>query len=136
MSRVIALDYGEKKTGVAETDPYQLIASGLCTIATSELMNFLIDYFAKETVETLVIGLSKDLKNQLNPIESNIALFITEFEKRNFGIKIERVDERFTSKMAFQTMIDGGLKKKKRRNKEIVDKISATLILQSYLERK
>lgn len=136
MPKVLAIDYGQKRVGIAVTDDLQIIASGLTTVHSKDVIAFLEDYLAKNNVECIVVGDPKDLKN--NPAES--ARFIEPFVKhlsRKFPhIKIERVDERFTSKMAFQTMIDSGLKKKARQNKALVDEISATIILQSYLESK
>lgn len=136
MPKILAIDYGQKRVGVAVTDDLQIIASGLTTVHSKDVITFLEDYLAKNNVECIVVGDPKDLKN--NPAES--ARFIEPFVKhlsRKFpNIKIERVDERFTSKMAFQTMIDSGLKKKARQNKALVDEISATIILQSYLEQQ
>lgn len=136
MSKILAIDYGQKRVGIAVTDDLQIIASGLTTVHSKDVIAFLEDYLAKNNVECIVVGDPKDLKN--NPAES--ARFIEPFVKhlsRKFPhIKIERVDERFTSKMAFQTMIDSGLKKKDRQNKALVDEISATIILQSFLEQK
>ena len=136
MPKVLAIDYGQKRVGIAVTDDLQIIASGLTTVHSKDVIAFLEDYLAKNNVECIVVGDPKDLKN--NPAES--ARFIEPFVKhlyRKFpNIKIERVDERFTSKMAFQTMIDSGLKKKDRQNKALVDEISATIILQSFLEQK
>lgn len=132
----MALDYGAKRTGIAVTDELQIIASGLTTIATNELLDFLIDYIEKENVETIVIGEPKRLHNEPSDIESEIIKFIQKLEKKLTSVSIARFDERFTSKMAFQTMIDSGLPKKKRKNKSLVDEISATIILQSYLSSK
>ncbi len=136
MPKILAIDYGQKRVGIAVTDDLQIIASGLTTVHSKDIIAFLEDYLAKNNVECIVVGDPKDLKN--NPAES--ARFIEPFVKhlsRKFpNIKIERVDERFTSKMAFQTMIDSGLKKKARQNKALVDEISATIILQSYLEQQ
>jgi putative Holliday junction resolvase len=136
MATVSAIDYGQKRVGIAVTDDLQIIASGLTTVVVQEVIHFIEDYFNKNEVECIVVGEAKDLKN--NPAES--ARFIEPFVKhlhRKFkAIKIERIDERFTSKMAFQTMIDSGLKKKARRNKALIDEISATIILQSYLAQK
>ncbi|MDN3593379.1 Holliday junction resolvase RuvX [Zunongwangia endophytica] len=133
MARVMALDYGVKRTGIAVTDELQMIASGLTTIATSELLVFLEDYFKKEKVETVVVGEPKQKDNSASESEVFITEFLKKFTEKFPNIKLVRVDERFTSKMAFQTMIDSGLKKKKRQNKALVDEVSATIILQSYL---
>ncbi len=136
MAKIVAIDYGQKRVGIAATDDLQIIASGLTTVHVKDIIPFLEDYLNKNEVECIVVGEAKDLQN--NPAES--ARFIEPFVKhlgRKFpSIKIERVDERFTSKMAFQTMIDSGLKKKARQNKALIDEISATIILQSYLEQK
>ena len=136
MPRIIAIDYGQKRVGIAETDDLQIIASGLTTLHVTEVIPFLEKYVLKHNVECVVIGEAKDLQN--NPAESArfIEPFVKHFSKKFPAIKIERIDERFTSKMAFQTMIDAGLNKKARQNKALVDQISATIILQSYLEQK
>jgi putative holliday junction resolvase len=136
MARILAIDYGMKRTGIAVTDELQIIASGLTTVNTSELLKFLKDYINKETVELFVIGEPKQMDNTASESEALILPFIAKLEKQIPNIPIARVDERFTSKMAFQTMIDSGLKKNQRKNKALVDEISATLILQSYLYSK
>ena len=133
MARVMALDYGVKRTGIAVTDELQMIASGLTTVDTPSLLNFLEDYFKKENVETVVVGEPKQKDNSASQSEIFIAEFLKKFTEKFPDMKLVRVDERFTSKMAFQTMIDSGLKKKKRQNKALVDEVSATIILQSYL---
>ena len=129
----MALDYGVKRTGIAVTDELQMIASWLTTVDTSSLLNFLEDYFKKEKVETVVVGEPKQKDNSASQSEVFIAEFLKKFTEKFPDMKLVRVDERFTSKMAFQTMIDSGLKKKKRQNKALVDEVSATIILQSYL---
>lgn len=136
MGRILAIDFGEKRTGIAVTDELQIIASGLTTVATEELTLFLSDYIAKEKVELFVVGKPKQMNNTDSESEQFIQPFLDTLQKKFPNIPIERVDERFTSKMAFQTMIDSGLKKKQRRNKALVDEISATIILQSYLYSK
>ena len=130
----MAIDYGRKRCGIAVTDPLQIIANSLTTVATKDLLTFILDYVKKENVETIVIGEPKDMQN--NPSESSryIEPFIGQLRKALPEMDIKRHDERFTSKMAFQTMIDAGLGKKQRQNKELVDTISATIILQSYME--
>jgi len=133
LGRVLAIDYGKVRTGIAVTDELKIIASGLTTVATDELLTFLKDYTKKENVEAFVIGKPKQLNNTDSESEVLIAPFVEKLQKAFPNIPINRVDERFTSKMAFQTMIDSGLKKKQRRNKGLVDEISATIILQSYL---
>lgn len=136
MPRILALDYGTKRTGVAVTDELQLIASGLTTVATSELFSFLKSYFSEETVELVLVGEPKQKDGTHSRVESEIAKFLVKFTETFPEIPLQRVDERFTSKMAFQTMIDSGLKKKQRQNKALVDEISATILLQDYLRQK
>lgn len=136
MARIIALDFGKKRTGIAVTDELQIIASGLTTMETSELLPFLENYFTKENVELILIGKPKQLDNSDSESEALIIPFIKKLTAKFPTIPIKREDERFTSKMAFQTMIDSGLNKKQRRNKALIDEISATIILQSYLYNK
>lgn len=136
MPRILALDYGIKRTGIAVTDELQIIASGLTTIPSETIIPFLKDYFSKENVSTVLIGEPKQmngLPSESTPIiEKFVSAFSTEFPE----MKVIRVDERFTSKMAFQTMIDSGLSKKQRQNKGLVDEIAATILLQDFLTRK
>ncbi|WP_040279857.1 Holliday junction resolvase RuvX [Psychroserpens damuponensis] len=134
MARVLALDYGTKRTGIAVTDELQIIASGLTTVNTKELIVFLKQYISEENVELFVVGEPKQMNNEASESEASIAKFLISLEKAIPQIPIKRVDERFTSKMAFQTMIDSGLKKKQRQNKALIDEISATIILQTYLQ--
>ena len=136
MPRILAIDYGEVRTGIAVTDELQIIASGLITVKTDDLIKFLIDYTNKEQVELFVVGLQKQMNNSESQSEKHIIIFLKNLEKSLPKIPVIRIDERFTSKIAFQTMIDSGLKKKQRRNKGLVDEISATIILQSYLYSK
>ncbi len=136
MGRIVAIDFGTKRTGIAVTDSTKIIATGLATVATNEAIEFLKKYIAKEEVECIVVGEPKRMNNQPAQAAEGTELFIKQLQKHFPTLKIEREDERFTSKMAFQTMIDGGLGKKARQNKELVDTISATIILQSYLERR
>lgn len=136
MSRILAIDFGKVRTGIAVTDELQIIASGLTTVATSELISFLKDYTKKEKVELFLVGLPKQMDCSASESEVLIAPFLEKLSKEISQIPIERVDERFTSKMAFQTMLDGGMKKKQRQNKGLIDEISATIILQSYLYNK
>ncbi len=136
MARILALDYGKKRTGIAVTDELQIIASGLTTVETSNLLSFLEDYLAKENIELILIGKPKQLDNTDSESETLIKPFIKKLQSKFPKVPIQREDERFTSKMAFQTMIDSGLNKKQRRNKALVDEISATIILQSYLYNK
>lgn len=133
MGRILALDFGKVRTGIAVTDELQIIASGLKTVATNELLTFLKTYLQKENVDLILLGKPKQMDNTDSESEVLIQPFLERLEKNFPKIPIKRVDERFTSKMAFQTMIDSGLKKKQRRNKALVDEISATIILQSYL---
>ncbi len=133
MGRILAIDFGKKRTGIAVTDELQIIASGLKTVNTDELLTFLKDYIQKEKVDLFLMGKPKQMNNTDSDSEQLILPFITKLTKQFPKIPLQRVDERFTSKMAFQTMIDSGLKKKQRRNKALVDEISATIILQSYL---
>lgn len=133
MGRILALDYGTKRTGIAITDELQIIASGLTTVETPKLLAFLKEYFENETVEKVLIGEPKQKDGTASDVEAYILKFITKLEKMAPEMPLVRVDERYTSKMAFQTMIDSGLKKKQRRNKALIDEISATIILQEYL---
>ena len=136
MPRILAIDYGKKRTGIAVTDPLQLIASGLTTVSTNEVFEFLKEYTNKEEVELFLVGEPKQMDATASESEVLIIPFIKKLKELFPTIPIQRVDERFTSKIAFQTMIDSGLKKKQRQNKELLDEISATIILQSYLTRK
>jgi putative Holliday junction resolvase len=133
MSQILAMDYGAKRTGIAVTDDMQIIASGLTTVATESLLDFLDSYVKKEKVELFLIGEPRQRDNSPSDIEYEIRPFLKKLSAKFPDIPIERVDERFTSKMAFQTMIDSGMSKGKRKNKALVDEISATIILQSYL---
>lgn len=135
MARILALDYGEKRTGIAVTDELQLIASGLTTVETKNLFDFLNSYITTESVERIVIGEPKQKDGSPSSIENDIQSVLAKLKKKFPNMAIERQDERFTSKIAVQSMIASGLKKKKRRDKALVDEISATLILQAYLER-
>ena len=133
MARVLAIDFGKIRTGIAVSDELKIIASGLTTVNTSDLLSFLKEYTSKEKVELFLMGLPKQMDNSDSESEALILPFLKKIEKLFPQIPMKRIDERFTSKMAFQTMIDSGIKKKQRRNKAIVDEISATIILQSYL---
>ena len=136
MGRILAIDFGLKRTGLAVTDPLQLIASGLTTVSSSDLLDFLKEYIENESVELMIVGEPKQMDNTPSESEKIIKPFLVKLKKTFPNIPIKRFDERFTSKMAFQTMIDSGLKKNKRKNKALVDEISATLILQSYLSAR
>ena len=133
MARILAIDYGSKRTGIAVPDELQIIASGLTTVPTNELLSFLEKYFTREDVELVLIGEPKQMDNTASQSEVGIQEFLKKFTEKFPGKELKWVDERFTSKMAFQTMIDSGLKKKQRQNKGLIDEISATIILQSYL---
>jgi putative Holliday junction resolvase len=134
VARILAIDYGKKRTGVAVTDPLQIIAGGLATVSTSTLMKWLSDYFQKEQVERVVVG--EPRQNDGSPSENHqrVMTFVNNFRNQFPEIPVSLYDERFTSVLAHQTMIDAGLKKKTRQNKALVDEISATIILQSYLQ--
>jgi len=136
MARIMAIDYGTKRTGLAVTDELQIIASGLSTVPTKELLVFLKDYTKKENVELFLVGEPKQMNFEASESEPEIVKFLNKLKNTLPNIPVKRVDERFTSKMAFQTMIDSGLKKNQRKNKALVDEISATIILQSYLYNK
>jgi putative Holliday junction resolvase len=136
MARILAIDYGRKRVGLAVTDPSQIIANRLTTISTHVIWDFLTDYFNKEKVEGVVVGYPKQMNNEASEAVRYINPFLKKFQIQYPEMKLEIYDERFTSKMAFQTMIDGGLKKQKRQDKALIDGISATIILQSYLEQK
>ena len=136
MGRILAIDFGKKRTGIAVTDELQIIASGLTTVKTDDLIFFLKDYIQKENVELFVIGEPKRLNNTASESEAFIIPFLQQLSKEIPTIPTVRVDERFTSKIAFKTMIDSGLKKRQRQNKALIDEISATIILQSYLYSK
>jgi len=136
VGRVLAIDYGKKRVGIAVTDPLQLISTRLTTVQSNEIWAFLKDYFSKENVEKVIVGYPLQMNNQPSEAVNYINPFLRRFQKEYPDMPLEQVDERFTSKMAFQTMIDAGLKKKDRQNKETIDGVSATIILQSYLEQK
>lgn len=136
MPRLLAIDYGIKRTGIAVTDELQIIASGLTTVDSKELLVFLKNYFAKEQVAKVLVGEPKQMNGQPSESAPLVDAFVAAFQQQFPEIPVERVDERFTSKMAFQTMIDSGLKKKQRQNKGLIDEIAATILLQDYLSRK
>lgn len=135
MGRILAVDYGRKRTGLAVTDPLRLIATPLETVSSMEVLVYLKAYTQKETVDEFVVGMPKTLRNEDSEIAPLVRVFVGELEKTFPGKPITLVDERFTSSMAMKAMIAGGMKKKDRRIKGNVDKISATIILQSFLER-
>lgn len=134
MGRILAMDYGNKRIGLAVTDELRIIAGGLDTVATHEIIPYLKKYMAEHTVDVFVVGRPMRMHYEAPEVEKQIAIFVRLLKKEFPSITLERHDERFTSKMAFQTMIDAGLKKDARKDKALVDKISATIILQSYME--
>ena len=134
MARIIAVDYGKKRVGLAVTDPLQLIATPLDTVETPKIIAYLSDYLSRETVERFVVGMPKDLRNRDADATPLVEAFVKQLQKKFPNIPIELVDERFTSKLAFQAMIDGGVKKMDRRDKGLIDRTSAVIILQSYME--
>ena len=136
MGRILAIDYGKKRTGIAVTDILQIIANGLTTVPTTELMDFILKYVEKEPVERIVVGHPKQMNNEDSENMKRIVPFVNLLKKKLPQIPVEMVDERFTSVLAHQAMLDGGLKKKARQDKALVDDISATIILQTYLESK
>ena len=136
MGRILAIDYGKKRTGIAVSDTLQLIANGLTTVPTVELMSFLTDYVSREPVERIIVGLPKQMNNEASENAKRIEPFVRTLRKAMPNIPVEYVDERFTSVLAHRAMLEGGLKKKARQDKALVDEISATIILQDYLESK
>lgn len=136
MGRILAIDYGRKRTGIAVTDTLQIIANGLTTLSSSALEAFLTDYLKKESVELFVLGLPKQMDNQPSENMKYVEQFANRLKKLFPSIPVEFYDERFTSVLAHKAMLEGGLKKQQRRNKALVDEISAVIILQSYLESK
>jgi putative holliday junction resolvase len=136
LGRILAIDFGKKRTGIAVTDELQIIASGLTTVYTEDLIPFLKEYISKNQVELFLVGKPKQMNNTDSESEALILPFLKKLKNQIPQIPLLRIDERFTSKIAVQTMIDGGLNKKQRRNKALVDEISATIILQSYLYNK
>jgi putative Holliday junction resolvase len=135
MGRILSIDYGRKRTGLAVTDPLKIIASGLCTVETGKLMAFLKDYVSKEEVELIIIGMPANWDDTDTHATPLVKKFITDLQKQFPQIPIREVDERYTSKLAAQAMLHMGLKKKQRRNKALVDEIAATIMLQEYLNR-
>lgn len=136
MGRLLSIDYGKKRTGIAVSDPLQIIANGLTTVNTHELLRFLQEYISKEEVETIIVGYPKQMNNEDSENMQRIRPFVAQLRKAFPTTSIELVDERFTSVLAQRTMIEGGLKKKDRQNKALVDEISATIILQTYMESR
>ena len=136
MSRILSIDYGQKRCGLAVTDSLQIIANGLTTVSTGKLYDYLVEYMKKEPVERIVIGQPKKMNNEDSDNMKNIVPFVKRRKKSYPELPLEFFDERFTSVLAHRAMIDGGLKKKERQNKALVDEISATIILQSYMESR
>ena len=136
MSRILAVDYGKKRCGIAVTDPLKIIAGGLATVATSELLSFIKDYTTREQVETILVGEPKQPNGQPSENLPRVRAFVAQLKKMMPTMPVEYYDERFTSVLAHKAMIDGGLKKKARQNKALVDEISATIILQDYMNSK
>lgn len=132
--RILSIDYGGKRTGLAVTDPLKIIATGLCTVESPKLIAFLKDYFSKETVELVIIGMPVNWDDTATHATPLVQKFIKEFQKNFTSIPIKEVDERFTSKLASQAMIQMGMKKKQRQNKAMLDEIAATIMLQEYLQ--
>ena len=136
MARIMAIDYGRKRTGIAVTDSLQMIANGLTTVPSGELVKFIQNYMAKEPVELIVVGQPKQMNNEPSENMRYVQAFVTHLKRTLPQIPVEYYDERFTSVMAHQAMLEGGLRKKKRQEKALVDEISAVIILQAYLENK
>lgn len=134
--RILSIDYGKKRTGIAVTDPQQIIAGGLATVSTSELLTFITDYCKREPVETIVVGEPRQPNGQPSENLQRVRSFVGQLRKQMPEMDIEMFDERYTSVIAHRTMIDAGLSKKARQNKELVDEISATIILQDFMESK
>ncbi|WP_374446454.1 Holliday junction resolvase RuvX [Epilithonimonas sp.] len=136
MGQILAIDYGKARTGIAATDDLQIIASGLTTVETPKLVDFLKSYFSENDVDEIVIGLPTDLKGNMSDIETEIQKFISVFEKEFPDKAINRLDERFTSKMASFFISQSGKNKKQRQEKGLIDKVSATILLQNFLDQK
>lgn len=136
MGRIIAIDYGRKRTGIAATDTLQMIANGLTTVPSGELVKFLSEYVSREPVDRFVVGLPKQMNNEPSENMQYVEAFVAHLKRTLPDIPVDYYDERFTSVLAHRAMLDGGLKKKKRQDKGLVDEISAVIILQSYLENK
>ncbi len=136
MGRILAIDYGQKRVGIAVTDPLQIFASGLTTVGAHEILSFLADYFGKEQVDGVVLGWPLRLNNEDSDALKYVRQFKTAFERKFPHMRLDLEDERYTSKMAVQAMIQAGMKKMERRKKENIDKMSAALILQSFLETR
>ena len=136
MGRIIAIDYGRKRSGLAVTDTLQLIANGLTTVASHDLVNYLQDYISHESVDIFVVGLPKQMNNEMSDNMQYVEAFVKHLRRTIPDIPVQFYDERFTSVLAQKAMIEGGVKKKKRQDKALIDELSAVIILQSYLENK
>jgi len=136
MGRILSIDYGNKRVGLAVTDPLKIIATRLTTVSTNEIWGYLADYFAREEVELVLVGYPRQLNNEPSEAIRYINPFLKKFQQIYKEMPLRLMDERFSSKMAFQAMIDAGVKKMDRQNKATIDGVSATIILQSYLEEK
>lgn len=136
MARLLAIDYGKKRTGLAVSDEMQIIAGGLTTVATTELLDYILDYVKREPVERIVVGLPKQMNNEPSENMRRVEPFVNRLRKLLPDIPVDYHDERFTSVLAQRTIIEAGIKKMARRNKELVDEVSATIILQSYMESR
>ena len=134
MSRILAIDYGMRRTGLAVTDPLKIIANGLTTVETKELIPYLKKYFLQEAVELIIIGEPKNLDDSDTHATPLVLKIIKELEKHFPGIPVKKVDERYSSRLAVRSMVESGMKKKDRRNKALIDEIAATIILQQYLQ--
>lgn len=136
MARILSIDYGRKRTGIAVTDPLQIIAGGLATVSTSELFEWLQQYLQREQVERIVIGEPRQPNGQPSENLQRVQQFVNRWRKAHPEVPIDYYDERFTSVLAHQAMLDGGLRKKARQDKALVDEISATIILEDYLRSR
>ena len=136
MSRILAIDYGKKRTGIAVSDMLQMIANGLTTVPTHELLTFILDYVGKEPVERILVGLPKQMNNEASENMKRIEPFVRLLKKKLPAMPVEYVDERFTSVLAHKALLEGGAKKKTRQDKALIDTMSATIILTSYMEQQ
>lgn len=136
MARILSIDYGKRRTGLAASDPLQIIAGGLCTVETPQLMAYIKDYVSREDVECIVVGLPTQTNGQPSENQARVREFVGRLRKELPHIPVEFWDERFTSVMAHQAMLESGINRKRRQDKALVDEISATIILQSYMDRR
>ncbi|HBF88866.1 MAG TPA: Holliday junction resolvase RuvX [Bacteroidales bacterium] len=133
MGRILAVDYGNKRIGLAVTDPLKIIATGLTTVHSKDIWDFLSSYFMREKVDAVVVGFPKHLDNTATDATPHVVGFVNKLKKLYPSLEVHTLDERYTSKMAVQSMVESGMKKKNRQNKELIDEISATIILQNYM---